>query len=382
MRKFLKKIHLYLGLFSAIVLIFLGLTGAILSYEKKLLEVINPRIYNINSENKESIDKAMVLEKLQKENNLIIQAIRMSDDNNKSIGLVTLPAEDSNSERKVLLFVNPYTEEINEQFGRWFFIYARYIHLDLLLGKTVGKNLVAISTIILIILSISGIYLYSKPLLYNIRSAMKIDFKQSGKKFYYKLHSVLGIYFSLAFLVMALSGLFWSYEWYKKGVYSIAGIEMPKGRFQVTNSSDENENPKEKQTREKAPVISLDIQKTFKAIEFFDNYVKSNYKEFTIRKVRNSEAFQVTYLKKDYQHSKAINTLQFNVDTKTIIFEENYDDIKTGQKFINSMLPIHSGEFFGTFFQIFFLIASISLMIFAITGFLLFKKTRIKNEQK
>lgn len=382
MKKFLKKVHLYLGLFSSLVLICVGLTGAILSYEKEILELINPKVYNIDSKNKEPLDKTILIEKLQKENNLIIQAIRMQEEPNKPIVLVTPSAPDSNNQRKVLLYVNPYTGEINELFGKAFFTYARYIHLDLLLGKTVGKNLVAISTIILIILSISGFYLYAKPLFYNIKSAMKIDFSQSGKRFYYKLHSVFGVYFSLAFLVMALSGLFWSYEWYKKGIYTLAGVEIPKERVQFLTNNEENIDFKEKPKREKVPAISLDIQKTFKAIEFFKEYIKSDYKEFTIRKVRNSEAFQVTYLKKDYQHSKAINTLQLNPDTKIVLLEENYNDLTIGQKVINSMLPIHSGEFFGTFFQIFFLIASLSLILFTITGFLLYKKTRRNYEKK
>ena len=59
-----------------------------------------------------------------------------------------------------------------------------------------------------------------------------------------------------------------------------------------------------------------------------------------------------------------------------ITSHEKYEDLKIGEKVINSMLPIHSGEFFGSFFQIIFLIASLSLSMFAITGFLLYKKTR------
>lgn len=366
MKKIIKKIHLYLGLVFSLFLILIGTTGAILSYEKEILELINPQVYNLDYKNKEKLDKKILFENLEKNHDFQIVAIRFYENPSKPIVLVTPAAEDSNSNRKVLLNVNPYTGELLPSIrGKMFFTYARYIHLDLLLGKVIGKNIVAISTIVLIILSISGLYLYAKPLIHNFKSAMKINFSSNGKRLYYKLHTVFGIYFLVAFLIMSLSGLFWSYDWFKKGVYSLANVEMPPSRVVSTNVT-----PKK---RENNP---LNMEQTLKALEIFENSINNNYHEFTIRKNRNSDTFKVSYLEKNYSHSKAFNTMDVNPIKNEIASHEKYEDLKIGEKVINSMLPIHSGEFFGSFFQIIFLIASLSLSMFAITGFLLYKKTR------
>lgn len=263
MKKIIKKIHLYLGLVFSLFLILIGTTGAILSYEKKILELINPQVYNLDYKNKEKLDKKILFENLEKNHDFQIVAIRFYENPSKPIVLVTPAAEDSNSNRKVLLNVNPYTGELLPSIrGKMFFTYARYIHLDLLLGKVIGKNIVAISTIVLIILSISGLYLYAKPLIHNFKSAMKINFSSNGKRLYYKLHTVFGIYFLVAFLIMSLSGLFWSYDWFKKGVYSLANVEMPPSRVVSTNVT-----PKK---RENNP---LNMEQTLKALEIFENSI-------------------------------------------------------------------------------------------------------------
>lgn len=61
---------------------------------------------------------------------------------------------------------------------------------------------------------------------------------------------------------MSLSGLFWSYDWFKKGVYSLANVEMPPSRVVSTNVT-----PKK---RENNP---LNMEQTLKALEIFENSI-------------------------------------------------------------------------------------------------------------
>ncbi|RYA22224.1 hypothetical protein CRU96_14230 [Malaciobacter halophilus] len=361
MKKTWKKIHSMLGIVSVLFLSIIGITGAFLSFEKDITEFLNPKVYNINYKNKTAIDKKLLIQKIQKEHNLKVLAIRVYSDPKKAFVLVTPPKEGATSKKKVLYYINPYTGEITTSLNaRTFFLVNRYLHKDLMIG-IIGKNIVAISTIILIILSLSGLYLYYKPLKYNIKSAMKINFLAKGKRLYYKLHTVFGIYFLLAFLIMSLSGLFWSYEWYKNAIYKLADVQIPKFAHKTGNK--------------KRVYNSLDLNKTMIVLDIFNKNIK-DYEVLTIRKIRKSDNFLVSYLKKESAHHKAFNTVTISIEKNKILNHKKYEDKRVGEKVIASMLPIHSGEFFGLFFKIIFLIASASLLMFSITGLLLFKKGR------
>lgn len=371
MKKIGKKIHLILGILSCLPLAIIGITGAMLSYEKQLMELINPSIFNLKYQGKTPMDKRVLLEKLTQDHGVKILAIRLHSGPNKPLILITPPAEGSNSHRKVLLHVNPYTGEfLGPLQGRALFLYARYLHKDLMLGA-VGKHLVALSTIALILLSLSGLYLFWKPLTHNPRSALSLNRHARGKKLYYNLHTALGTTASVAFLVMGLSGLFWSYEWYKKGVYTLANVEMPAPRAVAAREEDEESAPPRART-----FHAINTEQAVVALELFNEAAPQGFHELSIRKIRNSDEFKIGYLDAHYPHSKAHNTLHVNPIQKTITLHETYAEQKIGEKFINSMLPIHSGEFFGTFFQVAFLLACLFLPLFGVTGVLLYTQTK------
>jgi uncharacterized iron-regulated membrane protein len=58
-----------------------------------------------------------------------------------------------------------------------------------------------------------------------LKNRLQIVFKKGINRFWYDLHVAGGFYALLLLLAMALTGLNWSFEWYKNGVYSLFGAD-------------------------------------------------------------------------------------------------------------------------------------------------------------
>ncbi len=96
-----------------------------------------------------------------------------------------------------------------------------------LAADAVGKQIVGASTIALIYFCLSGLYLRWPRKWLDWRAWLRLDWAQKGRSFLWHLHSVVGTWVLVAYLVMALTGLFWSYDWYRSGLYTITGTPVP-----------------------------------------------------------------------------------------------------------------------------------------------------------
>lgn len=90
-----------------------------------------------------------------------------------------------------------------------------------MLGE-VGKQIVAISTVSLIILVISGIVIYWGRIKRAFFKSFTFSFKHKGRAFLSTMHSAVGMWVIPFYLLVALTGLMWSYQWFNSMVYAIA----------------------------------------------------------------------------------------------------------------------------------------------------------------
>jgi uncharacterized iron-regulated membrane protein len=55
------------------------------------------------------------------------------------------------------------------------------------------------------------------------KNRSRIAVTRGWKRFFYDLHVAGGIYVSFIVLAMALTGLTWSFQWYRNGAYALLG---------------------------------------------------------------------------------------------------------------------------------------------------------------
>ena len=154
------KLHLILGLSAGFILLIVGFTGAMLSFEKEILNLMNHDTYKVVVQEQGKLSTKELLEKFQEQKpQSKINSITFSSSNDDS-NMINVAGMGENARKGITYYVNPYTAEIlPEVSGQKFFKTVENIHRRLLLDDF-GKQVVGFSVICLLILMFSGIYIY------------------------------------------------------------------------------------------------------------------------------------------------------------------------------------------------------------------------------
>ena len=227
MKKIFAKIHLWLSLPLGIVLTVVCLSGAVLVFEGEITRALHPELYRVAAP-----ADARPLRPSQLADRIGAQ---MPD----SLHLVSLQLSARSDEPCMAAFretgrkqlsVDPYTGNVNG----WvespaFFGTVRKLHRWLLDPppskgeKSVGKAIVGVSTLGLVLILVSGLILWIPRRRKALRNRLKVSCTYGRRRFWHDCHVSLGFYATLLLLVMALTGLTWSFGWYRTAAYELFG---------------------------------------------------------------------------------------------------------------------------------------------------------------
>lgn len=389
--------HWLLGLVAGTVLIVVGITGAVLSFEKEIMQLINQKSYFVEVPSQERLSPEDLLNAFkEKIPDARINSMTLSSDPKASASIVSqdpnvLPTTNGGGGKNTIThFINPYTGEILPQLeGRVFFRMMLDLHRRLMAGQ-VGKQIVAASTVALIILSLTGLYLYWGSIRKSLKSSLSVNFRAKGRGFLYKLHSASALWMFPFLILVSLTGLYWSYEWYNEALYKIAGVEKPKKNMnqqqpqtpqantqvQRVNQEGERANRLPKASNEPSSEIIAHAWK------LFENAMEHPYESVTLRLPTSGTKFDFTYLDEDAQHGRARNSLSVDTKEARVLSHIRYNDKRFNEQIMSSMLPLHSGEYFGIIGRIWVFLASAGMILFGITGLMLYLDRRKKALKK
>src|SRR5215813_1925295 len=91
----------------------------------------------------------------------------------------------------------------------------------------VGEIITGASTLALVVLCLSGLYLRWPRKILDWRTWLTFNTTLKGRAFLWRLHAVTGTWVVLFYLLAGLTGLFWSYDWYRNGLSALTGILPP-----------------------------------------------------------------------------------------------------------------------------------------------------------
>ena len=401
------KIHWILGITAGIILLIVGVSGATLSFEKEIMKAINSDSYYVSvSAEQEKLPVKELLEKFQASNpNAKINSISFSSDADSST-VINIAGEGQNARRGISKYVNPYTAEVlADLVGKDFFGFMLRLHRWLAFPqeiREVGKQTVAISTISLIVLIISAIVIYWGRIKHAFFKSFTFKFKHHGRAFLSTMHSAIGMWVIPFYLLACLTGLFWSYEWYNNALYKIAGVEKPqrqqtpqqpqaqgqKTQGEKTQGQKENVQKVEGQQRVQRDARTQSEPKKSKfdeyqkAVEMFNIFVQRDYSTVTLRFPQKGTVYSFNYLDTNPAHYRATNTLELDVNSWQLLKHERYNDKPLNEQLMRSILPLHTGEYFGLIGQIAMFLASSLMALFTITGFMLYINRHKKKKNK
>jgi len=189
-RKLMLQLHLWMGIAAALFLLFAGVSGTLLVFENEIDAALNPKLARVAP-----AEKTLSLTDLKNaiERQYLgahVLSFDLSDAADQSYGAYLQPA----SGELIQLAVDQHTGRV---LGVWddhrFARQLHFFHTHLLAGKF-GSAIVGWSSVVLLLLSISGLILWWRS------KVFRINFQSSGPKFQYDLHSTIGV-ISFAFLL-------------------------------------------------------------------------------------------------------------------------------------------------------------------------------------
>jgi len=357
MRKLFRKLHKWLSIPIGVIISITCLTGAILVFQDEILELCYPSRYFVEEIKQEAIplDKLvpMVNEQLGDSNQ--VSAVRISPDPQRTY---TMTLQEG---FRVSAFVNQYTGGITgyhktRESNFWIVMSLHRWLLDS--TRTVGKYIVGTCTLLFVVILITGFILWLPREMK--KSRFKIQYRKGIKRLMFDLHNVLGAYACLILLICALSGLMWSFQWYRDGVFTLLGTEAEQrggGHGRAGGN------------KEKKQIYTAEWQTVASAL------TNDNPENEYIR-IEDGKA----YVHQKYMaNSRATDQYIFDKRTGKIKDVILYESQSKSSKIWGWAYSLHVGNYWGIWSKIFTFIAAIIGVSLPVTGYYITIKKRRKR---
>lgn len=362
MIKILSKIHIYLSIPVGIIISIICLTGAGMVLDKEIHTLFNPSLYKVEQVGEATLPMDKLVDKLLTQLPEMDTIVSVSISPQKDMAY-QFSLKNANS----TFFVNQYTGELQGDYYRYektgFYRTMFHLHRWLMNRESWGKTTVGVSTLIFVLIIISGFFIWLPRGIYSLKKGLSINTKRGWKRFWYDLHVAGGIHIGGWILILALTGLMWSFpSWYRPMVYSIFGVESPAPRAKGNKGSNNRE----------MPVIKYQL---------WDSVLKdiqSREKSIVSINIRSDKAY--VYNKK-YGNVRSYNTYNFNKDSGVIEKIDLYSSRAESSRFMGWMYSIHVGSWGGLTTKIITFIVSLVGGILPITGYYFWIKKKVRKRK-
>ena len=229
MRKIFRNIHLWLSVPFGILITLICFSGAALVFEKEVMELCHRELYFVKKVEAAPLPMEQLMTKVAATlpDSVSVTGVNISSDPERAYQ-VTL-----SKPRRASMYVDQYTGEITGKYERApFFNFMFRMHRWLLDsmkqdgGIFWGKMIVGTSTLMFVFVLISGVFVWWPRTRKALKNSLKIVANKGWRRFWYDLHVAGGMYALVFLLAMALTGLTWSFQWYRTGFYKTFGVEV------------------------------------------------------------------------------------------------------------------------------------------------------------
>lgn len=371
-RAALLQIHSILGLAVSLVLTMIGLTGATMAFEDEISASLNTTLLRVEARSVPMLTPDELIVRLQGAQDLgKVAAVTMASDPAVSVRIRFARNEDLS--RPSSVYVDPYDARVlGVPRGDEFFATVRKLHRWLLIpgdGKGWGRTITGSVAICLIVMLITGLVLRWPRRARSVRIWLKPNLALQGRGFQWSLHSVIGTWVMLIYLTMALTGLWFSFEWYKAGatwLFAHAPVATTMPAKETVKAAPGS------QSAEQTPSVGLNVA-------WFVFLKEQGHRYATAQlQLPNSatNAMRIRSWARDITHDGARDEYRINTITGRLISADIYADKTFGERVLASVLDIHRGSILGWPGKFLFMFAAALMPLFLVTGLLLYLSRR------
>lgn len=391
MKRIFRKIHLWLSVPFGLIISIICFSGAILVFEDEITDMIYSDIRYTDNSGKSPIELDKLLDDVSKTlpDSVHITSVNIYSDNDRAYQMML------SKPRRASIYVDQYTGEIKGKSKRPAFFFTMFKLHRWLLGSanhgggfSLGKTIVGISTLLFVFVLISGIAIWFPKTKKMLIHSLKISFV-SVKKFCHSLHIAGGVYAMIFLLAMSLTGLTWSFGWYRDGFYKLFGAEVKqeprnesKGQHQRQQgkASIEGNNRKGNSENKGHQGRKEGIQDTPNYVCWDDVYQNLRHQNPDFEKIAISESSANVYFK-HFGNQFASDKYKFDEKDGSIKSVSLYRDAERSAKIRGWIYSVHVGNWGGMFSRtISFLVAIIGGTL-PLTGYYIWIRRLRKNRK-
>ena len=399
MKKIFRKIHLWLSVPFGLIITLVCFSGAMLVFENEVNEWFRRDLYYVETVKESPLPMDKLLEKVATTlpDSVSVTGVSISSDPGRAYQ-VSL-----SKPRRASLYVDQYTGEVKGKSERsGFFMFMFRMHRWLLdsmnpgnEGIFWGKMIVGVSTLLLVFVLISGIVIWWPRTRKALKNSLKITVSKGWRRFWYDLHVAGGMYALIFLLAMALTGLTWSFPWYRTAFYKVFGVEVQQRAAQghEQKSDAQKRDTKLAAHREKkregnevrkgersgrpennhSDMYSVTSPFVYWQ-EIYDKLRRQNpeYKQISISSGTASVSFN------RFGNQRASDRYSFNTDNGEFTETSLYQHQDKSGKIRGWIYSVHVGNWGGMFTRILTFIAALLGTALPLTGYYLWIKRLIK----
>lgn len=361
-----KKIHLWLAFPFGLIIAITCLSGAVLVFETQINEWSHPERYTVAQVQ----SHVLPLEQLVAEvsttlpDSVQITGVTISGDPQRAYQFSL------SKPRRASLCVDPYTGQVLGRSSRTpFFSFVFRTHRWLLDsanpdgGIFWGKMIVGISTLLFVFVLISGLVVWIPRTVRSLKNRLKIATTKGRLRFWYDLHLAGGIYSFALLLVMALTGLTWSFSWYRTGFYGLFGAGQTTKGHQP-----------EKETKKERSKVS------YYAWEVAYRQVANQHPGFEKITIANGKAAVSIG---GWGNARATDNYTFDPHNGQITDTTPYDQAPASTKLRGWIYSLHVGSWGGWFSQVLTFVVALIGAVLPLTGYyFLFRRFGSKKARR
>ncbi|MCF0055996.1 PepSY domain-containing protein [Dyadobacter sp. CY356] len=391
-RKLVNDLHLWVGLPSAIILFIMCLTGTIYAFRVDITHFLDTDKFTITPGNRSLMPLASLTAKVEAEIKGKISNIQIPENKSEAWTFaLNIPEKGEKKEaqqkdktsrtagkkeepklKSVSYFVDPYNGKIigDAQTSSFtFFATTLKIHRWLLLDKKIGGVISGTAALMMIFLQISGLILWFPAKIKSWKKSQswsagfKVKTDASFKRVNFDLHKTLGFYAFFFVTIMAITGPYFAFDWYKEGFIKAMGVEK-------------KENPVSKVEENSIAVPLETVIANANNFYTYPGNIRINMPSDSLG------VYAVLKSQSGFFTLAAIDRVYFDQYSGSMVRLEKYSEKPFGEKITSSVKFIHTGELFGTFSKLLYFIACLLATSLPVSGFLIWYNRGKKKPEK
>lgn len=375
MKKIFLKFHLWLSVPFGIIVTLICFSGAMLVFEPEAVKLLRHDVLYVDRPQ----HTALPIESL-------VRSVEQTLPEDVRVTGVTMYADPEmackvnlSKPRRAAVYVNQYTGEVKGLYERpAFFATMLKLHRWLLDsrddsgGVFWGRTVVGISTIVFVLVLLSGVVIWWPKTRRMLRNSLKITASKGRHLLWRGLHVAGGMYVLLLLLVMALTGLTWSFQWYSRGFYALFGVsEVPKSGAVAYAEQAKKEKNKAKGDRNRAEGAREKGRNDAAACAMWQT-------AYDALRARNPEYEQITVSDGTAEvafgglgNQRAADKYTFDKSTGSITSASLYADSVRSSKLRGWIMSVHMGTWGGMLTRLLWFVAALFGATLPLTGYYL-----------